>query len=154
MTSESKYRSPFSVDHRKPIFIGQDDPRSVSNKKNKYKSRAGSKIYDISSSANLKSLTKSQFFTTDIVFCDAPILTYTENLTTDDWEWTSVTPSSGTVLEYEYELSFDSLVENVILSGSTTDLFLSLPTTGGCKLRVRAKCMSNSIFYGDWSEFT
>ena len=154
MSIDPRYRSPFSVDHRKPIFIGQDDPRLYSNKLNKYKSRSGSKVYTTSESSNLKTLVKSGSFTTDILLCEAPVVTYTENRTTDDWAWTAVVPNNGSIIEYEYELSFDNLVENVILSGSTADLFLSLASTGGCKLRVRAKCIYNQIFYGDWSIFT
>lgn len=153
MSFESKYKSPFSVDHRKPIFIKNNDQRAQSNKINNYKSRSGSKIYNIDQNNKLKNLNIENINIGNFS-CSAPILTYEENMTTDDWSWTVPVPTSGTVIGYQYQLSFDGTEENVILDDQTTNTYLSLPSTGGCSLRVRAKCVVTSLLYGDWSNFT
>jgi hypothetical protein len=152
MSFESKYKSPFSVDHRRPIFIKNNDHRAQNNIINNYKSRVGSKIYNIDQNSKLKNLSIG-VISTENLSCSAPTVTYEENTTTDDWSWTTPTPNFGTVVGYQYQLSFDGTEENVVLDDQTTNTYLSLPSTGGCSLRVRAKCVYNSIFYGDWSNF-
>ena len=151
MSSESRYKSPFSVDHRKPIFISKDDPRSKQSTLNKHKGRLGSKIYTTTEDTTFKSLQEPLLTLTDTLVCPAPEVTWTTN-PDDYWEWNAVVPNYGIVILYEYQLSFNGQEENIHSQGETTDLFHADITTDEY-LRVRAKCIYTSTFYGKWSNF-
>lgn len=50
----AKYKSPFSVNYRKPVILADNDPRSIFPNINKYRARVGKKVIIIAGKKPLK----------------------------------------------------------------------------------------------------